>query len=60
MVWPTTNNIYVLGSLVSFPVATVMSGDPPSPRTAVSQYLPQLTFSTTNFFRCFVLVATGD
>ena len=30
-----TNKIYVLGSLVSFPVATVISWDPPSPGTAV-------------------------
>ena len=26
MVWPTTKKIYVLGSLASFPVATVISG----------------------------------
>ena len=40
-----TNKIYVVGSLASFSVVTVISGDLPSPRTAVSQCLPQLTFS---------------
>ena len=45
MAWPTTYKIYVLGSLASFPVATVISGDPPSPRTAGSQCFQQLTFS---------------
>ena len=47
MAWPTTNKIYVLGSLASFPVATVTSGDPPSPRTAVC-YISM--FAPTNFF----------
>ena len=58
MVRPSTNKMYVLGSLVSFSVATVISGDSSSPRTAVtiSQRLPQLEL----FFTFLLFVATGD
>ena len=46
MVWGTTKKRHVLDSLASFPVATVISGDSPSPRTVV-YYISM--FATTNF-----------
>ena len=56
MVWPTSNKIYVLGSLdyflAYFPVVTAISGDLPSPRTAV-HYISM--FATTNFLSLFFL-----